>query len=300
MRRTIENGFELTGPIARGDWATVEAHLAAIRAARPSSSRSTARSPTRRRRRAVKIVAHDRGAPRRRSPATRRRAIGLVPTMGALPRRPRLAVRAPPAPSATSSSSASSSTRRSSAPPRTSPRYPRDEARDLAHRRGGRRRSLFAPSVEEIYPPGFQTWVDVEGARLGLEGALRPGHFRGVATVCLSSSTSSGPTRAYFGQKDAQQVAVSSRWSRDLNLELEIRVLPDRARRRRPRPVVTQRLLSPEERASAALALPRGARDEGSRRGRASCSTASSRLRRGRRLRAAASSPPRCASARPA
>jgi pantoate--beta-alanine ligase len=105
-------------------------------------------------------------------------------------------------------------------------RYPRDEERDtrLAEQRGVD--VLYVPDAEEIYPPGFETWVDVE--RLGsiLEGDHRPGHFRGVATVCLKLFNLVRPTRAYFGQKDAQQVAVVRRMVQDLAVPVEIRVVP--------------------------------------------------------------------------
>ena len=77
-----------------------------------------------------------------------------------------------------------------------------------------------------MYPPGFQTWVDVEELGARLEGVHRPGHFRGVATICLKLFNIVRPQRAYFGQKDAQQVAVLRRMILDLNLELELRVLP--------------------------------------------------------------------------
>ena len=85
---------------------------------------------------------------------------------------------------------------------------------------------LFVPSVEDMYPEGFQTWVDVEELSRGLEGDARPGHFRAVATICLKLFNIVRPERAYFGEKDAQQVAVVERLVRDLNLELEIRVIP--------------------------------------------------------------------------
>jgi pantoate--beta-alanine ligase len=104
--------------------------------------------------------------------------------------------------------------------------YPRDEARDLALAATMGADVLFAPPPEEIYPPGFQTWVDVEQLSRGLEGDHRPGHFRGVATVCLKLFNIVRPQRAYFGQKDAQQVAVVRRLVRDLDLELEIRAVP--------------------------------------------------------------------------
>ena len=105
-------------------------------------------------------------------------------------------------------------------------RYPRDEENDAraAEREGVD--LLFAPAVDELYPDGFQTWVDVEEVSRPLEGEFRPGHFRGVATVCLKLFNIVGPQRAYFGQKDAQQVAVVKRMVRDLDLELEIRVVP--------------------------------------------------------------------------
>jgi pantoate--beta-alanine ligase len=87
---------------------------------------------------------------------------------------------------------------------------------------------LFAPAADDIYPAGFDTWVD-PGALGGiLEGAIRPGHFRGVATVCLKLFHLVGPDRAYFGRKDAQQVAVIRALLRDFDLETDVglRVLP--------------------------------------------------------------------------
>jgi pantoate--beta-alanine ligase len=102
--------------------------------------------------------------------------------------------------------------------------YPRDEAADarLAEECGVD--LLFAPDADELYPPGFATWIDVEG--VGAEGAARPGHFRGVATVCAKLFAIVRPARAYFGQKDAQQAIVIRRLVRDLNLDLQVRVLP--------------------------------------------------------------------------
>ena len=85
---------------------------------------------------------------------------------------------------------------------------------------------LFAPSVVEMYPAGFATWVDVEGAARGLEGERRPGHFRGVATVCLKLFSIVTPDVAFFGQKDVQQVAVVSQVVRDMNVPIELRVVP--------------------------------------------------------------------------
>ena len=103
-------------------------------------------------------------------------------------------------------------------------RYPRDEEHDaqLAEREGVD--LLFAPEPAELYPEGFATWVDVE--ETGAEGKARPGHFRGVATVCLKLFNIVRPTRAYFGQKDAQQLAVVSRLVLDLDLNISIRAVP--------------------------------------------------------------------------
>ena len=105
-------------------------------------------------------------------------------------------------------------------------RYPRDEARDLAIADGAGVDVLFTPRAEELYPAGFGTWVEVGGLSTILEGAFRPGHFRGVATVCLKLFNIVMPTRVYFGQKDAQQVEVIRRLLRDFDLPIELRVLP--------------------------------------------------------------------------
>ena len=104
--------------------------------------------------------------------------------------------------------------------------YPRDEERDLRIAEAAGADVLFAPAQEEMYPPGFQTWVDVEELSRGLEGSHRPGHFRGVATICLKLFNIVRPRYAYFGQKDAQQVAVVRRLVRDLDLDVEIRAVP--------------------------------------------------------------------------
>ena len=104
--------------------------------------------------------------------------------------------------------------------------YPRDEQGDTRTAAAWGVDHLFVPSVEEMYPDGFQTWVDVEGVAEGLEGAARPGHFRGVATVCLKLFNIVRPQRAYFGQKDAQQAALVQRMTRDLDLDVEIRLVP--------------------------------------------------------------------------
>jgi pantoate--beta-alanine ligase len=134
--------------------------------------------------------------------------------------------------------------------------YPRDEERDARTAEEAGADVLFAPAVDELYSPGYQTWVEVEELSRGLEGTARPGHFRGVATVCCKLFNLVRPRRAYFGQKDAQQVAVVRRMARDLNLDVEIRVLP--TVRDHDGLAVSSRnvLLSPAER-EGALALPR-------------------------------------------
>lgn len=134
--------------------------------------------------------------------------------------------------------------------------YPRDERRDEALAADCGVDIFLAPPVEEVYPAGYTTWVSVDGPADGLEGEFRPGHFRGVATVCLKLFTAVSPDVAFFGQKDAQQVAVITRLVRDLTLDIAIRVIPT------VRDVDGLALssrnvrLSPEERARA-LAIPR-------------------------------------------
>ena len=105
-------------------------------------------------------------------------------------------------------------------------RYPRDEGRDAGLAAEAGVDLLFAPPVEEMYPAGFQTWIEVEELGSILEGEFRPGHFRAVATVCCKLFNIVRPDVAYFGQKDAQQVEVVRRLVRDLDLEVELRVVP--------------------------------------------------------------------------
>jgi pantoate--beta-alanine ligase len=103
--------------------------------------------------------------------------------------------------------------------------YPSDFTADEEAAKAGGVDVLFAPSAEEMYPPGFATWVEPAGIAEGLEGAYRPGHFRGVATVCLKLFNIVRPHIAWFGRKDAQQVAVLKQMVRDFNLDVEIRVV---------------------------------------------------------------------------
>jgi pantoate--beta-alanine ligase len=135
-------------------------------------------------------------------------------------------------------------------------RYPRDEARDASLAEQAGVDILFTPPEDELYPPGFQTWVDVEELGRILEGEFRPGHFRGVATICLKLFNLVRPDRAYFGQKDAQQAAVIRRMASDLNVPVTMRVLP--TVRDEDGLALSSRNahLSPDER-ERALALPR-------------------------------------------
>lgn len=105
-------------------------------------------------------------------------------------------------------------------------RYPRDLERDLALLEAAGCDLVFTPGVEEIYPAGFSTRVEVEGVTAPLEGAVRPGHFLGVATVVLKLFNIVQPDAAWFGQKDAQQCAVLRRMAADLDLPVEIVVAP--------------------------------------------------------------------------
>ena len=104
--------------------------------------------------------------------------------------------------------------------------YPRDAERDLALLRAEGADFVFLPSVEEMYPAGFETYVDVGSVAEPLEGALRPGHFRGVATVVLKLFEIVQPARAYFGRKDAQQLVVVRKLARDLALPVEVVPMP--------------------------------------------------------------------------
>lgn len=104
--------------------------------------------------------------------------------------------------------------------------YPRDLERDLEALGGAGADLVWAPPVEEVYPPGYQTYVTVEDVTRFLEGAARPSHFRGVATVVVKLFNVFQAERAYFGQKDAQQAVVVRRVARDLNFPVEIVVCP--------------------------------------------------------------------------
>jgi len=104
--------------------------------------------------------------------------------------------------------------------------YPRDSQRDLALLEKEGTDIVFMPSAAEMYPPQFDSWVEVGGVTERLEGASRPGHFRGVTTVVAKLFNIVQPTRAYFGQKDAQQAIVIKKMVADLDMNLEVITLP--------------------------------------------------------------------------
>jgi pantoate--beta-alanine ligase len=104
--------------------------------------------------------------------------------------------------------------------------YPRDTERDLALLEKERTDIVFMPSAEEMYPAGFSSWVEVEKVTDRLEGSCRPGHFKGVTTIVAKLFDIVEPTRAYFGQKDAQQALVIKKMVADLNINLEVIVAP--------------------------------------------------------------------------
>jgi pantoate--beta-alanine ligase len=182
-------------------------------------------------------------------------AIGLVPTMGALHEGHISLIRAARGECATVVASLFINPVQFGDPADLKA-YPRDEAKDAQIASAAGVDFLFAPAADEVYRRGHATWVDVEGPAAGLEGAFRPGHFRGVATVCLKLFLMVEPDRAYFGQKDAQQVAVVSQLVHDLNVSVDIRVVP--TVRAADGLALSSRnaRLSPEERARA-LAIPR-------------------------------------------
>jgi pantoate--beta-alanine ligase len=148
--------------------------------------------------------------------------------------------------------------------------YPRDTERDLAMLKKEKTDIVFMPSAEEMYPEGFNSWVDVEKVTDRLEGSYRPGHFKGVATVVAKLFNIVEPTRAYFGQKDAQQVLVIKKMVADLNMNLEVVVAP--TVRESDGLAMSSRnvYLNPQERQAAivlfkALTLARNRREKGER-----------------------------------
>lgn len=197
------------------------------------------------------------------------RPIGLVPTMGWLHEGHRALIQRADAENRTTVVSIFVNPRQFGDPADLE-KYPRSEARDIAMCTEEGVDLVFAPSVEEIYPPGFDTTVKVGAVAQGLEGAARPGHFDGVATVVAILFDLVGAERAYFGQKDAQQLLVIRRMALDLALPTEVIAHPTV---REPDGLAMSSRnvhLSPEERAAApiihrALLAARSLRERGER-----------------------------------
>ena len=159
-----------------------------------------------------------------RSEWARQGSIGLIPTMGYLHAGHLSHARAARAENATVVASIFVNPTQFG-PPEDLARYPRDLPRDTELLASAGVDAIFAPTVEQMYPAGFSTWVEPTGSLTDhLEGARRPGHFRGVTTVVAKLLLLVGPTHVYFGQKDAQQVAIVRRMIADLNIPVELRV----------------------------------------------------------------------------
>ncbi len=131
--------------------------------------------------------------------------------------------------------------------------YPRDPEHDLALLEKEKTDIAFIPSTDEMYPKGFNSWVEVKGITDRLEGACRPGHFKGVTTVVAKLFYIVEPTRAYFGQKDAQQALVIKKMVADLNMNLEIVVLPTVREKDGLAMSSRNTYLNPEERRAATI-----------------------------------------------
>ena len=151
--------------------------------------------------------------------------IGLVPTMGALHAGHASLIRAARASSSHVAVSIFVNPTQFG-PNEDFARYPRTFDADCAIAKAEGANVIFAPPVEELYPPGATTFVEVEGLSDRLDGTSRPGHFRGVATIVAKLLIAAEPDRAFFGQKDAAQVAVIRRMVTDLRLATEIVVCP--------------------------------------------------------------------------
>ncbi|GAB4500962.1 MAG: pantoate--beta-alanine ligase [Anaerolineales bacterium] len=153
-------------------------------------------------------------------------------------------------------------------------KYPRNIPGDLRLLEAAGADLVWLPTPEIMYPPDFQTWVNVEGLTAPLEGAMRPGHFRGVTTVVAKLFNAVQPQKAYFGQKDAQQAAVIRRMTRDLNFPVEIVVCPTRREADGLAMSSRNSYLSPAERQAAtvlfrALSAAKNAYQAGERRAEA-------------------------------
>ncbi len=150
-------------------------------------------------------------------------------------------------------------------------KYPRDLPRDLGLLEAAGTDLVWTPTPEIMYPPGYQTWVEVTGLTKGLEGDVRPGHFRGVTTIVAKLFNAVGPDKAYFGQKDAQQAAVVRRMARDLDFPLEIVICPTMREADGLAMSSRNTYLNPEERQAAtvlyrSLSAARAAYENGERK----------------------------------
>ena len=154
-----------------------------------------------------------------------RRPLGLAPTMGALHRGHLSLARRARADNATMAASIFVNPAQFG-PGEDFARYPRAFEQDLERLAGEGADAVFAPPPEEIYPAGFDTWIEPGAVAEGMEGAVRPGHFRGVATVVAKLFAVARPDCAYFGQKDGQQLAVIRKLNADLNLGVNIIAMP--------------------------------------------------------------------------
>ena len=153
------------------------------------------------------------------------RPLGLVPTMGALHEGHLSLTRQARADNATMAASIFVNPTQFGANEDFAT-YPRSMERDLELLAAQGTDLVFAPPPSEVYPEGFDTWVEPGSVAEGMEGAARPGHFRGVATVVAKLFTITRADRAYFGQKDGQQVAVIRKLNADLNLGVEVVTMP--------------------------------------------------------------------------
>ena len=153
------------------------------------------------------------------------RPLGLVPTMGALHEGHLSLARQARADNATMAASIFVNPTQFGANEDFAT-YPRSFERDLELLAAQGADLVYAPSPAEVYPEGFDTWVEPGAVAAGMEGAARPGHFRGVATVVAKLFTVVRPDRAYFGQKDGQQVAVIRKMNADLNLGVDVVTMP--------------------------------------------------------------------------
>lgn len=134
--------------------------------------------------------------------------------------------------------------------------YPRDLSRDLGMLKREGVDMVWLPTPEIMYPPGFQTWVDVEEVTLPLEGTKRSGHFRGVTTVVSKLFNGVLPDKVFFGQKDAQQIAVIKQMTHDLNFPVKIMTVPT-AREKDGLAMSSRNMYLTEEQRKAAIVLYR-------------------------------------------